>query len=121
MSGKTCSRGPWRSPVFLALRELAFARTRFGLMGAVIALIAVLMVLLSGLSSGLVVDGVSGLMRSPIGAIAFSEGTKTDSAFTRSEVTRDQAQTWAARDDVADAELLGTAIVNAKNADGSAL
>jgi putative ABC transport system permease protein len=63
--------------VFLALRELAFARTRFGLMGAVIALIAVLMVLLSGLSSGLVVDGVSGLMRSPIGAIAFSKGVFT--------------------------------------------
>jgi putative ABC transport system permease protein len=107
--------------VFLALRELAFARTRFGLMAAVIALIAVLMVLLSGLSSGLVVDGVSGLMRSPIGAIAFSEGTKTDSAFTRSEVTRAQSESWAEQADVADAELLGTAIVNAKNADGSAL
>jgi len=107
--------------MFLALRELAFARTRFGLMGAVITLIAVLMVLLSGLSSGLVVDGVSGLMRSPVDAVAFSEGTKTDSAFTRSEVTAAQAQTWAEQDDVADAELLGTSIVNAKNDDGSAL
>ncbi|MBF0723076.1 ABC transporter permease [Sanguibacter inulinus] len=107
--------------MFLALRELAFARTRFGLMGAVIALIAVLMVLLSGLSSGLVVDGVSGLMRSPVDAVAFSEGTKTDSAFTRSEVTAAQAQTWAEQDDVADAELLGTSIVNAKNDDGTAL
>ena len=107
--------------MFLALRELAFARTRFGLMGAVITLIAVLMVLLSGLSSGLVVDGVSGLMRSPVDAVAFSEGTKTDSAFTRSEVTAAQAQTWAEQDDVADAELLGTSIVNAKNDDGTAL
>lgn len=107
--------------MFLALRELAFARTRFGLMGAVIALIAVLMVLLSGLSSGLVVDGVSGLMRSPVDAVAFSEGTKTDSAFTRSEVTATQAQTWAEQDDVADAELLGTSIVNATNDDGTAL
>ena len=107
--------------MFLALRELAFARTRFGLMGAVIALIAVLMVLLSGLSSGLVVDGVSGLMRSPVDAVAFSEGTKTDSAFTRSEVTAAQAQTWAEQDDVADAELLGTSIVNATNDDGTAL
>lgn len=107
--------------MFLALRELAFARTRFGLMGAVIALIAVLMVLLSGLSSGLVVDGVSGLMRSPVDAVAFSEGTKTDSAFTRSEVTAAQARTWSEQDDVADAELLGTSIVNAKNDDGTAL
>lgn len=105
--------------MFLALRELAHARTRFGLMGAVVALIAVLMVLLSGLSSGLVVDGVSGLMRSPIHALAFEEGTKTDSAFTRSEVTTRQRDAWAAQDDVAEAELLGTSIVNAKNDDGT--
>jgi putative ABC transport system permease protein len=105
--------------VFLALRELAFARTRFGLMGAVIALIAVLMVMLSGLSSGLVVDGVSGLLRSPIHAVAFEEGTKTDSAFTRSEVTTAQRDAWAAQDDVEAAELLGTSIVNAKNDDGT--
>lgn len=105
--------------MFLALRELAFARTRFGLMGAVVALIAVLMVLLSGLSSGLVIDGVSGLQRSRIDALAFAEGTKTDSAFTRSEVTAAQRDAWAAQDDVADAELLGTAIVNAKNDDGA--
>jgi len=105
--------------VFLALRELAFARTRFGLMGAVVALISVLMVLLSGLSSGLVVDGVSGLMRSPMDAVAFEDGTKTDSAFTRSVVTSAEREAWAARDDVADAELLGTAIVNAKNEDGT--
>lgn len=105
--------------MFLALRELAFARTRFGLMGAVIALISVLMVLLSGLSSGLVVDGVSGLLRSPIQGVAFEDGTKTDSAFTRSVVTTADRDAWAERDDVADAELLGTAIVNAKNSDGT--
>ncbi len=106
-------------PVFLALRELAFARTRFGLMGAVVGLIAVLMVLLSGLSSGLVVDGVSGLLRSPIQDVAFAEGTKTDSAFTRSEVTAAQRDAWAQREDVGGAELLGTSIVNAKNDDGT--
>lgn len=105
--------------MFLALRELAFARTRFGLMGAVVALVAVLVVLLSGLSSGLVVDGVSGLMRSPVQAVAFSEGTRTDSAFTRSEVTAAQRDAWAEREDVADAELLGTSIVNATNDDGA--
>ncbi|NNH07484.1 ABC transporter permease [Cellulomonas fimi] len=103
------------------MRELAFARTRFGLMGAVVALIAVLMVLLSGLSSGLVVDGVSGLMRSPVDAVAFSSGTRTDSAFTRSEVTAAERDAWAARPDVSDAELLGTAIVNAHDDDGTAL
>ncbi|GHH86333.1 hypothetical protein GCM10018793_57800 [Streptomyces sulfonofaciens] len=39
--------------MFLALRDLRFARGRFALMGAVVALIAVLGVLLSGLASGL--------------------------------------------------------------------
>lgn len=105
--------------MFLALRELAFARTRFGLMGTVVALIGVLMVLLSGLSSGLVVDGVSGLLRSPLHAVAFEDGTKTDSAFTRSVVTTAERDAWAGQDDVEAAELLGTAIVNAKNDDGT--
>lgn len=104
--------------MFLALRELWFARTRFLLMGAVVALISILMVILSGLSSGLVVDGVSALQRTPVQAFAFAEGTKTDSAFSRSVVTEDQADAWRARPDVARAELFGNAIVNAKTDSG---
>lgn len=104
--------------MFLALRELWFARTRFLLMGAVVALISILMVILSGLSSGLVVDGVSALQRTPVQAFAFAEGTKTDSAFSRSVVTEDQADAWRARPDVARAELFGNTIVNAKTDGG---
>ena len=104
--------------MFLALRELWFARTRFMLMGAVVALISILMVILSGLSSGLVVDGVSALQRTPVQAFAFAEGTKTDSAFSRSVVTEDQADAWRARPDVARAELFGNTIVNAKTDSG---
>ncbi|BDB58231.1 MULTISPECIES: ABC transporter permease [Rhodococcus] len=104
--------------MFLALRELWFARTRFLLMGAVVALISILMVILSGLSSGLVVDGVSALQRTPVQAFAFAEGTKTDSAFSRSVVTEDQADAWRARPDVARAELFGNTIVNAKTESG---
>ncbi|EOM76764.1 ABC transporter permease [Rhodococcus rhodnii] len=105
--------------MFLALRELWFARTRFLLMGAVVALISILMVILSGLSSGLVGDGVSSLQRSSIDAFAFEEGTKADSAFSRSVVTEEQAQLWAERPDVADAELMGNAIVNAHTGSGT--
>lgn len=104
--------------MFLAMRELWFARTRFLLMGAVVALISILMVILSGLSSGLVVDGVSALQRTPVQAFAFAEGTKTDSAFSRSVVTEDQADAWRARPDVARAELFGNTIVNAKTESG---
>ncbi|WP_137872427.1 FtsX-like permease family protein [Rhodococcus sp. Q] len=100
--------------MFLALRELWFARTRFLLMGAVVALISVLMVILSGLSSGLVGDGVSALQRTPVQVFAFEQGTKTDSAFSRSVVTEQQAQQWRDRPDVEDAALLGNSMVNAR-------
>ncbi|MEU7994768.1 hypothetical protein AB0B83_05445 [Micromonospora sp. NPDC049060] len=62
--------------MFLAVRELRFTKARFGLMGAVVALIAVLVVLLSGLSTGLVNDGVSGLQRIPATSFAFADGVQ---------------------------------------------
>lgn len=98
--------------MFLALRELLFARGRFALMGVVIALISVLVVLLSGLSSGLVNDGVSGLKASPATAFAFDEGTLTDNAFSRSVVDDDQLATWQGAEGVAAAEPMGVNIVN---------
>jgi len=98
--------------VFLAWRELSFARIRFLLMGAVVALISVLVILLSGLSTGLVNDGVSGLQRIPADAFAFAAGTKTDSAFTRSTVSLAQVDTWKAQPGVDDAAALGTSLVN---------
>jgi putative ABC transport system permease protein len=98
--------------MFLALRELRFARGRFTLMGIVIALIAVLGVLLSGLSSGLVNDGVSGLKSMPATAFAFEKGTITDNAFSRSVVDSEQLSAWRHADGIADAEPLGVTIVN---------
>ncbi|WP_256977596.1 ABC transporter permease [Microbacterium sp. Yaish 1] len=98
--------------MFLAVRELRFARGRFTLMGVVIALIAVLVVLLSGLSSGLVNDGVSGLKSMRATAFAFDEGTITDNAFSRSLVDGEQLATWRDADEVAEAEPMGVSIVN---------
>jgi putative ABC transport system permease protein len=98
--------------MFLAVRELRFARGRFTLMGVVISLISVLVVLLSGLSSGLVNDGVSGLKAMPATAFAFDEGTMKDNAFSRSVVDLDQLRHWEAADGVARAELMGVTIVN---------
>jgi putative ABC transport system permease protein len=99
--------------MFLALRELMFARGRFSLMGGVIALIAILMVMLSGLSSGLVNDGVSGLKSMPVTAFAFDEGTKTDNAFSRSVVDERQLTSWRGVDGVAAAEMMGVSMANA--------
>ena len=80
--------------MFLALRELSFARARFALMGAVVALIAILMVLLSGLSVGLVNDGVSGLQKLPVTSFAFADGVAKDAAFSRSVVGVDAVEAW---------------------------
>lgn len=100
--------------MFLALRELSFARGRFSLMGVVIALIAVLMVLLSGLSAGLVNDGVSGLKSLPSStAFAFDAGTKPDNAFSRSVVDEAQLAAWRDQPGVGEASPMGASIVNA--------
>ncbi|MEV4707884.1 ABC transporter permease [Actinoplanes sp. NPDC049316] len=101
--------------MFLALRELRFARWRFTLMGSVVALIAVLVVLLSGLSSGLVNDGVSGLQRLPVTAFAFDHDTKLDSAFSRSVVDREQLDQWRRQPGVREAALFGNMLVNARS------
>src|SRR5690554_7155258 len=105
--------------MFLALRELRFARGRFALMGTVIALISVLVVLLSGLSAGLVNDGVSGLKSLPVTAFAFDEGTKTDNAFSRSVVDAEQVDAWKSQPGVNRAEPVGAGMTNATTDDGT--
>ena len=87
-------------------------------MGAVVALVAVLMVLLSGLSVGLVNDGASGLKQLPVTSLAFQEDVKTDSAFTRSVVDRSAVEVWAEQANVADAAPLGLSLVNARSTEG---
>ncbi|MGC4763187.1 FtsX-like permease family protein [Micromonospora sp. DT46] len=104
--------------MFLAVRELRFAKARFGLMGAVVALIAVLVVLLSGLSTGLVNDGVSGLQRIPATSFAFADGVQHDSAFSRSVIDVSAVDTWRAQPRVADAVPFGNALVNARSDSG---
>lgn len=104
--------------MFLTVRELVFARTRFALMGTVVALIAILMVLLSGLSVGLVNDGVSGLQKLPVTSLAFERGVASDAAFSRSVVDIDAVPKWAEHDSVIDAAPYGNTLVNAKTNGG---
>ena len=105
--------------MFLAIRELSFARLRFALMGAVIALIAVLMVMLSGLSVGLVRDGVSGLQNLPVTSFAFAHGVQRDSAFSRSVVDMSAVDSWGAQPGVADAAPFGNTLVNTRTDRGT--
>ncbi|HLU31429.1 MAG TPA: ABC transporter permease [Acidimicrobiia bacterium] len=100
--------------MFLALRELSFARGRFALMGSVVALIGVLMVLLSGLSVGLVNDGVSGLQKLPVSSFAFESGADKGAAFSRSVVAPETAEVWANVAGVAEAAPFGITLVNTR-------
>jgi putative ABC transport system permease protein len=104
--------------MFLAVRDLRFARGRFALMGAVVALIAVLGVILSGLAAGLADSGISGLRQLPVTGMAFA-GSADGELFTRSMVTESQWKTWAARPGVLDAAPYGNLMANGTIADGA--
>ena len=95
--------------MYLALRDLRFAKGRFLLMGGVVALITLLLVLLSGLTAGLGNQSTSALAALPADQIVFGApaGDSAKASFTESEVTRGQRSEWASRDGVAHAELLG--------------
>lgn len=95
--------------MYLALRDLRFAKGRFALMGGVVALITLLLVLLSGLTAGLGNQSTSALAALPADQIVFGApaGDSAKASFTESEVTRGQLADWAAREGVAHAELLG--------------
>ncbi len=104
--------------MFLAIRELRFAKSRFVLVGVVIALIALLTTFLSGLASGLVDDGISGLRRLPITHLAFQQGAQ--STFSRSILKPPSLETWKDEPDLS-ATPLGVSFFNARGTDGSSI
>lgn len=107
--------------MYLAWREMLFARTRFILMGVVLALMSMLVVIISGLTAGLVNDGVSGLKAMDADVVAFADGTQKDSAFTRSVVDASDSESFAQHDGVEEAAPLGLTIANAHNQNGTAV
>lgn len=69
--------------MFIAWRELGFAKGRFALLGGVIALMTLMVVLLTGLTAGLGAASVSAVTALPPGSLVFQEpaaGQKTDFA-----------------------------------------
>ncbi|MEW2624386.1 ABC transporter permease [Streptomyces sp. NPDC048106] len=99
--------------MFLALRDLRFAQGRFALIGAVVGMIAVLGVILSGLASGLADSGVSALRALPVTHLAFDRSA-TGELFSRSTVTTGTAARWAGQPGVRKAEPLGQQLVHAQ-------
>lgn len=104
--------------MFLAWRDLRVARGRFLLVGAVIGLVALLTTLLSGLATGLVDDGISGLRSLPLTHLAFQPGAQ--SSFSRSTLNDQNLAAWT-NDPGVEATPLGVSFFNAKASSGESL
>ena len=105
--------------MFVALRDLRFAKGRFALMGTVTVLIAALVGLLSGLTSGLGHQNTSAVTGLSADRIAFG-ATGEDRSYTDSTVSEEQWRQWARTPGVEAAEPLGIAATKAESDGGTA-
>jgi putative ABC transport system permease protein len=103
--------------MFLARRDLVAAKGRFLLMGAVVALIALLGVLLAGLATGLVQAGTSGLAALDFTDLALQPGA--ESTFSRSFLEPATVRRLEAVRGVRAAPL-GVSLFNARRSAGTA-
>ncbi|MFE0648356.1 ABC transporter permease [Streptomyces sp. NPDC059534] len=107
--------------MFVAWRDLRFAKGRFTLMGTVIVLITLLVGLLSGLTAGLARENVSAITGLPADRLAFAAPPSGQSvSFTNSTVTEEQWSRWSERPGVTEAEPLGIRTLNAAAGDRTA-
>ncbi|MFE0131859.1 ABC transporter permease [Streptomyces sp. NPDC059037] len=107
--------------MFVAWRDLRFAKGRFALMGAVVVLITLLVGLLSGLTAGLAKENTSAITGLPADRLAFAAPPGGQSvSFTQSQVEQRAWETWAARPGVRSAEPIGISTLNATAGDRSA-
>jgi putative ABC transport system permease protein len=94
--------------LYVAWRDLRFAKGRFALMGTVVVLMTMLVGLISGLTAGLGRGSTSAITGLPADHLAFaapSEGQKL--SFTTSDVSQQQWLQWQAVPGVRKAEPLG--------------
>ncbi|TRV79814.1 ABC transporter permease [Streptomyces sp. 130] len=104
--------------MFVAWRDLRFAKGRFALMGTVIVLITLLVGLLSGLTAGLARENTSAVTGLDADHLAFAappDGRAV--SFTDSSVGEDAVRAWAGQPGVAAAHPLGIRTLHA-TADG---
>jgi putative ABC transport system permease protein len=98
--------------MFIALRDLRFAKGRFLLMGLVVALVAFLTTLLSGLAAGLIKNNISGLIELDVTHLAFEYNNKP--SYRNSMIDREMWEGWREAEGVIAAEPLGHTMFNAR-------
>jgi putative ABC transport system permease protein len=102
-------------PVFVAWRDLRFAKGRFVLMGAVVVLITVLVGLVSGLTAGLARASTSAVTDLPADHLAFGAPADGEGiSFTASSVDAHTWTAWERVPGVTDAEPLGIVTTRAQ-------
>ncbi len=107
--------------MFVALRDLRFARGRFVLIGAVVALITVLVGFLSGLTGGLATQNISGVLALPADRLVFTVPAGDDApSFSTSSPSREQADTLASFPGVSSVDPLGISQLRAETAETGA-
>ncbi len=83
--------------MFVAWRDLRFARGRFVLIGSVVALITLLVGFLSGLTGGLAAQNISAVLAIPGDQLVLSAPTGDAAAsFSDSSISKKQADAWSA-------------------------
>ncbi|KIZ14822.1 ABC transporter permease [Streptomyces natalensis] len=101
--------------MFVAWRDLRFAKGRFALMGTVIVLITMLVGLLSGLTAGLGRENTSAITALPVDHLVFSAPVGDGKvAFTDSRLPQRTVREWARVPGVRSAEPLGIATTKAQ-------
>ncbi|MEU7583774.1 ABC transporter permease [Streptomyces sp. NPDC041068] len=106
--------------MFVAWRDLRFAKGRFALMGAVVVLITLLVGLLSGLTAGLARENTSAITGLPADRLAFAAPPDGQSvSFTNSLVEQRAWEKWAERPGVTSAQPIGISTLNATAGEGS--
>ncbi|MGH2856276.1 MAG: ABC transporter permease, partial [Solirubrobacteraceae bacterium] len=104
--------------MFVAFRDLRFAKGRFALMGTVVALITLLVVLLSGLTAGLGRDSTSAITGLSANQLVFSAPAHGQGiSFTESSISQGTLAKWRQVPGVRSAAPLGVATTKAQ-ADG---
>ncbi|HSN42901.1 MAG TPA: ABC transporter permease [Propionibacteriaceae bacterium] len=105
--------------MFVAFRELRFARGRFTLIGSVVGLITLLVGFLSGLTGGLATQNISAVLALPADRIVFSAPAAGGSAasFSESALTEKQTTAWAATAGVTGATPIGVSQTRAEAGD----
>ncbi|WP_097867594.1 ABC transporter permease [Streptomyces sp. rh34] len=100
--------------MFVAWRDLRFARGRFALMGSVVVLITLLVGLLSGLTAGLARENISAITGLDADHLAFAAPPDGQAeSFTNSTVREDDWRRWAGQPGVEAAQPVGIRTLNA--------